>query len=195
MFDKPTPFWADAFVGIERHDHPEACVCRLYRQQVARGPGQFEAGWHRALPVRRLQAGRHGAGQTQSRLSRPQPAVFRHAGDQGRWRCGVGRARGAADRRIRLRLEHAGGGRNPDSGSRLAATARSIFTRPATSNSSLLKSPIPAVEVDGERASLKTKHPLFSRPGGAPGHQPVDRSRPRSRNSSMAAPRSPRPTS
>ena len=38
--------------------------------------------------------------QAQPRLPRRQPAVFRHAGSQGRRRRGVGRARGAADRRI-----------------------------------------------------------------------------------------------
>ena len=35
-FAEPTPFWADAFVGSLRHDHPETSVCRLCGQQIAR---------------------------------------------------------------------------------------------------------------------------------------------------------------
>ena len=35
----------------------------------------------------------------------------------------------------------------------------------------------PWTEVDGERASLKTKHPILSRSGGAPGARPADRPR------------------
>ena len=83
-----------------RHDPPKAPVCGLHRRQVARRADQSEAGGHRPLHVRRFQAGRHGAGQAQSRLPRRQPAAFRHAGSQGRRRRGIGRARGAADRRI-----------------------------------------------------------------------------------------------
>ena len=42
-----------------------------------------------------------------------EPALFRQHRDEGRRRRRVGGARGAADRRIRLRLEHAGRGRDP----------------------------------------------------------------------------------
>ena len=52
-------------------------------------------------------------GRDQPALPRAQPAVLRHARDQGRRRRGLGGPRGAADRRVRLRLEHAGGGRRP----------------------------------------------------------------------------------
>ena len=75
MFAKPTPFWADAFVGARRHDHPEAPVRGLHRRQVARRADQPEAGRHRALQVRRLQAGRHGARRDQPELPRAQPAA------------------------------------------------------------------------------------------------------------------------
>ena len=74
-FKKPTPFWADAFVGVERHDHPEAPVRAVQGRQVARGAGQPVAGRHRPLPVRRLQAGRSGAGQAQPELPHAEPAV------------------------------------------------------------------------------------------------------------------------
>ena len=64
---------ADAVLGRRlrrraRHDHPEAPVRRLQRRQVARRADQPEAGRHRPLQVRRLQAGRHGARRAQRRL-------------------------------------------------------------------------------------------------------------------------------
>ena len=74
-FAKPTPFWADAFVARRGHDHPEAPVRGLHRRQVARGAGQPEAGRHRPLQVRRLQAGRHGARRAQPELPHAQPAA------------------------------------------------------------------------------------------------------------------------
>ena len=78
-FEKPTPFWADAFVGSVGMIIPKHLFERLQRCQVARGAGQPDAGRHRPLPVRRLQAGRPGAGQAQPELSHAEPAVFRHA--------------------------------------------------------------------------------------------------------------------
>ena len=109
---------ADAVLGRRlrrraRHDHPEAPVRGLQGRQVARRAGQPEAGRHRPLQVRRLQAGRHGARRDQPELPHAEPAVLRHDRDEGRRRRGLGRARRAADRRIRLRLEHAGRGRDP----------------------------------------------------------------------------------
>ena len=75
---------ADAVLGGRlrrhaRHDHPQAPVCGLHRRQVARRAGQSEARRHRPLPLRRLQAGRHGQGRAQPQLSRGQPAALRHA--------------------------------------------------------------------------------------------------------------------
>ena len=110
---------ADAVLGRRlrrrrRHGDPQAPVRAVQGRQVARGAGQPGAGRHRPVPVRRLQAGRSGAGQAQPELPHAEPAVFRHHRDEGRRRCRVGRARRAADRRIRLRLEHAGRGRDPE---------------------------------------------------------------------------------
>ena len=96
-----------------RHGHPQAPVRRLQGRQVARGADQPQAGRHRPLPLRGLQAGRHGARQAQPELPHAQPALLRHHRDEGRRRCGLGRARRDADRRVRLRLEHAGRGRDP----------------------------------------------------------------------------------
>ncbi len=77
-------------------------------------PTNLDAGRHRALHVRRFQAGRSRPRQAQPELPRAQPALFRRDRDEGRRRCRVGGARRFADRRIRFRLEPAGGGRNPE---------------------------------------------------------------------------------
>ena len=122
-FQKPTPFWADAFVGTRGMIIPKHLFDAYTRRQVARGAGQPEAGRHRPVQVRRLQAGRHGARRAQPELPHAQPAALRHDRDEGRRRRGLGGARGAADRRIRLRLEPAGRGRDPASAWKRAARA------------------------------------------------------------------------
>ena len=109
---------ADAVLGgclrrRARPDHPETPVRRLHRRQVARRADQPQARRHRPLSLRRLQAGRHRQGRAQSQLPRCQPAALRQRRDEGRRRCRVGRTRRHPDRRIRLCLEHAGGGRDP----------------------------------------------------------------------------------
>jgi hypothetical protein len=109
---------ADAVLGRGpgrhgRHDPAQACVRALHGRQVAREPGQHEAGGHRAVQDRRVQAGRHAARRGLQGLPRPQPAVLRRAGGQGRRRRHQRRARGAADRRIRPRLEPGRRGRDP----------------------------------------------------------------------------------
>ena len=109
---------ADAVLGrcLRRcagHDHSQAPVRRLHRRQVARGADQPQAGRHRSLHVQGLQAGRHGDRRDQPELSRREPAALRRHRDEGRRRCGVGGARRAAVGRVRLRLEHAGRGRDP----------------------------------------------------------------------------------
>ena len=138
---------ADAVLGrrlrrLLRHDHPEASVRGLQGRQVARGSGQPDAGRHRPLSVRRLQAGRPGAGQDQPELSHGEPALFRYDRDEGRRRCRVGGARRDADRRIRLRLEHAGRGRDPQAARSRAARATPRSCPAATSSTSSSTTPI-----------------------------------------------------
>ena len=91
--------------------HPKTSVCRLHGRQVPRSPEQSQASRHRALQVRRVQAWRHGPRRAQSRLPHGQPALFRYDRNEGRRRCGLGGPRRHPDRRVRLRLEHAGRGR------------------------------------------------------------------------------------
>ena len=75
IFEKPTPFWADAFVGARGMIIPKHLFDALQGRQVARGADQPEAGRHRPLQVRRLQAGRHGARRDQPELPHAEPAA------------------------------------------------------------------------------------------------------------------------
>ena len=135
-FAKPTPFWADAVRRHSRCAHSEAPLRELPGREVARGADQPQAGRHRPVQVRRLQAGRHGPGRAQPQLPPAEPAVLRHDRDEGRRRRGVGGARGAADRRVRLRLEPAGRGRDPEAPGKGRQGPRRHRHRAATSSSS-----------------------------------------------------------
>ena len=113
-FPKPTPFWAEPFVGSRGHDPAQARVRAPYIGAKSReAPANLKPVGTGPVQVRRLQAGRHGARRAQPQLPRAQPAVLRRDRNEGRRRRGVRRARGAADRRVRLRLEPAGRGRDP----------------------------------------------------------------------------------
>ena len=133
---------ADAVLGRRlrrhaRHDHPEASVRGLQGRQIARRAGQSEAGRHRPLPLRRLQARRHRArASINTDYHMAEPALFRHDRDEGRRRRGFGGARRDADRRIRLRLEHAGRGRDPDAAGEGRQGQASTSRRAATSSTS-----------------------------------------------------------
>ncbi len=59
-FNKPTPFWADAFVGTRGMLIPKHLFADFIGRQVARRADQPEAGRHRPLHVQGLQAGRPG---------------------------------------------------------------------------------------------------------------------------------------
>ena len=96
-----------------RHDPAPAPVRALQGRQVPRGPDQPQAGGDRAVPLRRLQARRHRARRAVPGVPRGEPALLRRHRDEGRRRRRLGGAGRAPDRRVRLRLEHAGGGRHP----------------------------------------------------------------------------------
>ena len=98
VFNKPQPFWADAFCGARGMIIPKHLFEAYQGRQVPRGAGQPQAGRHRRLPLRGLQAGRRRPGRDQPRLPRAEPPVLRHARDEGRRRRGLGRAGRAPDR-------------------------------------------------------------------------------------------------
>jgi len=93
-----------------------------------------------------------------------EPALFRFHRNEGRRRCGVGRACRAADRRIRLRawnmqvedevlLRMEKGGKG-----------RVLFNPGAGIEHIQVNSTDPWTEVDGERSSIKTTHPTLGDP-------------------------------
>ena len=100
VFAKPTPFWADAFVGNYGMIIPKHLFKDYAGAKSREAPHNLKPVGTGPYHVRRFQAGRHAPRQNQSQLPRCQPAAFRRGGGQGRRRRGVGGARGAADRRI-----------------------------------------------------------------------------------------------
>ena len=138
---------ADAVLGGRllrraRHDPSQAPLRGLQGRQVARGADQPQAGRHRALPLRGLQARRHRPRRAEPELPHAQPAVLRHHRDEGRRRRRLGRARGHPDRRVRLRLEHAGRGRDPQAHGAGRQGQGRHRVRAATSSTSSSTSPI-----------------------------------------------------
>ena len=83
-FKNPTPFWSSAFCGPTGPDHPEAPLRGVQGRQVARGADEPQAGRHRPVPHRRLQAGRHGPRRAEPQLPHGEPALLRHDRDEGR---------------------------------------------------------------------------------------------------------------
>ena len=61
QFEKPTPFWADAFVGTSGMIIPKHLFEHLQGREVARGADQPQARGHRPLHLRRFHARRPGA--------------------------------------------------------------------------------------------------------------------------------------
>jgi hypothetical protein len=106
-FIKPTPIWDRAcnicliprhlfaaYIGAKSREAP------ANQKPVGTGPYKFVA----------FTPGDLVRGELEPELPPAQPAVLRHHRDEGRRRRHVGRACRAADRRVRLRLERAGGG-------------------------------------------------------------------------------------
>ena len=164
VFKKPVPFWADAFCGVGRDDHPQAPVRGLQGRQVPRGADQPQAGRHRPLQVRGLQARRHRAGRALPRLPHAQPAVLRHHRDEGRRRLPSRRpARSIqtgefdyawnmqVEDEILLRMEQGGKGKADIVPGGNIEHIQINFTDPWK-------------DVDGERSSLKTTHPFLTDP-------------------------------
>ena len=114
--------------------------------------------------------------EIEPRLPRAEPPVLRHARDEGRRRRRLRGAGGAADRRVRLRLEHAGRGRHPPApragrqGPREHLAHRQLGAHPVQLHRS--------VDRGGRRAVEPQDHaPAPVRPRGAPGPEPPRRPR------------------
>ena len=99
-FQKPTPFWADAFVGVNGMIIPKHLFAAYKGGKSREAPTNLTPVGTGPYMFVAFKPGRPGAGQDQPELPHAQPALFRHHRDEGRRRCGLGRARRAADRRI-----------------------------------------------------------------------------------------------
>jgi hypothetical protein len=121
-FQKPTPFWADAFVSVRGMIVPKHVF------QNYKGANSRDAPANLApvgtVSVCRFPARRSYPWQDQSPLPPAEPAAFRRDRDERRWRRGLGGARRAADGRIRFRLEPAGRGRVAEAPGRSRARPR-----------------------------------------------------------------------
>ena len=175
LFDKPTPFWADAFVGVRGMIIPKHLFADYSGAKSRDAPANLKPVGTGPYKFVDFKPGDMVRGEINPNYHIAEPAALRHDRDEGRRRRGLGRARGAADRRIRLRLEHAGRGRDP-AAAREGRQGQGRSSSPAaTSSTSSSTSTDPWTEVDGERASVKTKHPTADRPGGAAGARPAGR--------------------
>ncbi len=99
-FAKPTPFWADAFVGVYGMIIPKHLFADYIGGKSRDAPTNLKPVGTGPYMFVDFKPGDIVRAKLNPELPRPEPAVFRHAGSQGRRRCGVGRARRAADRRI-----------------------------------------------------------------------------------------------
>ena len=188
---KPTPFWADPFVGTVGMIIPKHLFEGYQGREVARGAGQPEAGRHRPVQVRRLQAGRHGARRSSTRITTwPNRPYFdtiemKGGGDA------VSAARAVlqtgeydyawnlqVEDEILKRLEAGGKGRERHHrGRRTSSTSQLNFTDPCEG---------------GRRRALEPQDhaPDAHRSRGAPGARHCWSTAGRSRNTSTAAPAS-----
>ena len=126
-FAKPTPFWADAFVGtrgmiIPKHLFADYMGAKsrdapTNLKPVGTGPYKFVDFKPGDIVKGEINPNYHVA-------NRPHFDIDR---DEGRRRRRVGRTRRDPDRRIRLRLEHAGGGRDP-AAAREGRQGRAVIT-------------------------------------------------------------------
>ena len=99
-FAKPTPFWADAFVGSNGMIIPKHLFADYTGGKSRDAPTNLKPVGTGPYLFVDFKPGDIVAGKRNPDYHVAEPAVFRHARDQGRRRRGVGGARGAADRRI-----------------------------------------------------------------------------------------------
>ena len=110
---KPTPFWADAFVGTRGMLIPKHLFADYSGAKSRDAPTNLKPVGTGPYKFVDFKPGDMVRGEINPNYHLAEPALFRLDRDEGRRRRGLGGARGAADRRVRLRLEPAGRGRDP----------------------------------------------------------------------------------
>ena len=189
LFDKPTPFWADAFVGVRGMIIPKHLFADYNGAKSRDAPANLKPVGTGPYKFVDFKPGDMVRGEINPELPHAEPAALRHDRDEGRRRRGLGGARGAADRRIRLRLEPAGRGRDPAApGEGRQGHGRDGARRQHRAHPAQHHRP---VDRGGRRARQpEDQASVADRPGGAPGARPAGRPRSRCRSTSTAAPAS-----
>ena len=113
-FQEATPFWADAFVAAAGCIMPKHLFADYIGAKSREAPANLKPVGTGPYKFKDFKPGDLVAGVINPDYHMENRPAFRRHRDEGRRRCGVGGARRAADRRVRLRLEHAGRGRDPD---------------------------------------------------------------------------------
>ena len=112
-FQQPTPFWADTFVASAGSIIPKHLFADYIGDKSRDAPTNLKPVGTGPYKFKDFKPGDMVTGVINTDVPHGEPAAFRRHRDEGRRRCGLGGARRAADRRVRLRLEHAGRGRDP----------------------------------------------------------------------------------
>ena len=112
-FKEPTPFWADAFVGSAGMIIPKHLFADYIGAKSREAPTNLKPVGTGPYMFKDFKPGDMVTGVINPNYHVREPAALRRHRDEGRRRRGLGGARRAADRRVRLRLEHAGRGRDP----------------------------------------------------------------------------------
>ena len=140
--------------------------------RLARGARQPAARRHRAVPPRRLPPRRRPPRRAQPRLSSGGPPALRPGRAEGRRRRRLRRPRGAPDRGVRFRVEHAGRGRRAASASRQAARAASCSRPAAARSSSSSTSPTRGARSTASAPAPRSTTPSCPAPRCAAGARP-----------------------
>jgi len=161
VFKRPTPFWADAFCGargmlIPRH------VFEPYRGGKSReAPANLRPVGTGAYRFVDFKAGRRGARELNPAYHVPTARSSTPSNERAAATPPSAAAGGAADRRVRLRVEHAGGGRHPPA-ARAGRQGAHRRVADGQSRAHQLNHSDPAREIEGERSNAKSVHPTLS---------------------------------
>ena len=112
-FNRPQPFWADAFCGNRGMILPKHLFENFKGAKSREAPANLKPVGTGAYRIVDFRPGDVVKAELNPTYHVPNWPFFDTPRDEGRWRRGVGGPGRAADRRVRLRLEPAGGGRHP----------------------------------------------------------------------------------
>ena len=164
LFDKPTPFWADAFVGVRGMIIPKHLFADYTGAKSRDAPANLKPVGTGPYKFVDFKPGDMVRGEINPNYHMPNRPLFRHDRDEGRRRRGLGGARRACRPASTTSPGTCRSRTRSCSAWRRAARARPTSSPAATSSTSSSTSTDPWTEVDGERSSMKTKHPLLTDP-------------------------------